>query len=90
MPPDPSSRIQTFTSESVEEGHPDKICDYVADSILDASLEQDTRCRVACEALVKNDGTVKLSRIWLTHPRHAGFTRALEPIILGVGQPSFR
>ena len=43
-----------FTSESVSEGHPDKVCDYIADSILDAHLEQDKMSRVACEVLCKN------------------------------------
>ena len=38
-----------FTSESVTEGHPDKICDQVSDAILDACLEQDKNARVACE-----------------------------------------
>ena len=38
-----------FTSESVTEGHPDKICDRISDSILDALLEQDPMSRVACE-----------------------------------------
>ena len=42
-----------FTSESVSEGHPDKICDQVSDGILDALLTQDAQARVACEALVK-------------------------------------
>jgi len=42
-----------FTSESVTEGHPDKVCDLVADSILDAYLAQDPASRVACEALAK-------------------------------------
>ena len=42
-----------FTSESVSEGHPDKIADQISDAVLDAILEQDTRARVACETLVK-------------------------------------
>ena len=42
-----------FTSESVSEGHPDKICDQISDAILDALLEQDKYSRVACESLVK-------------------------------------
>ncbi|MCA9636061.1 MAG: methionine adenosyltransferase [Myxococcales bacterium] len=42
-----------FTSESVTEGHPDKICDKVSDAILDAIMAQDPACRVACETLVK-------------------------------------
>ncbi len=41
-----------FTSESVTEGHPDKVCDLVSDSILDSILEQDSNARVACETLV--------------------------------------
>jgi S-adenosylmethionine synthetase len=41
-----------FTSESVTEGHPDKIADQISDSILDAILTQDSMCRVACETLV--------------------------------------
>jgi S-adenosylmethionine synthetase len=41
-----------FTSESVTEGHPDKVSDQISDSILDALIEQDPRCRVACETLV--------------------------------------
>ncbi|WP_113907928.1 methionine adenosyltransferase [Aliidiomarina celeris] len=42
-----------FTSESVSEGHPDKIADQISDAVLDAILEQDPRARVACETLVK-------------------------------------
>ena len=38
-----------FTSESVTEGHPDKICDQISDAILDAILEKDPGARVACE-----------------------------------------
>ena len=41
-----------FTSESVTEGHPDKLCDQVSDAILDAIYEKDPYGRVACEALV--------------------------------------
>jgi len=41
-----------FTSESVTEGHPDKVADAISDSILDAIISQDKRCRVACETLV--------------------------------------
>ncbi len=49
-----------FTSESVSEGHPDKVADQISDSILDAILEQDNRARVACETLV-NTGMVVIS-----------------------------
>jgi S-adenosylmethionine synthetase len=50
--------IFTFTSESVSEGHPDKVCDYIADSILDAYIERDPHARVACEVLCKHDTVV--------------------------------
>ena len=41
-----------FTSESVTEGHPDKVCDQISDSILDAILMQDPNARVACETMI--------------------------------------
>ena len=44
-----------FTSESVSEGHPDKVCDQISDAILDACLEQDPESRVACETLTTTD-----------------------------------
>jgi S-adenosylmethionine synthetase len=49
------NRQMIFSSESVTEGHPDKVCDYVSDSILDACLEQDINSRVACETFVKDN-----------------------------------
>ena len=49
-----------FTSESVSEGHPDKVADQISDAILDAILLQDTKARVACETLV-NTGMVLIS-----------------------------
>jgi S-adenosylmethionine synthetase len=52
-----------FTSESVSEGHPDKVCDFIADSILDACFEGDTRSRVACEVLCKSDVVVLAGEI---------------------------
>ena len=45
--------LQLFTSESVSEGHPDKIADQISDAVLDAILEQDPHARVACETFVK-------------------------------------
>lgn len=48
-----SSNAYLFTSESVSEGHPDKIADQISDAVLDAILQQDKDCRVACETLVK-------------------------------------
>jgi S-adenosylmethionine synthetase len=47
-----STKRRLFTSESVTEGHPDKICDQISDSILDAILAKDANARVACETSV--------------------------------------
>ena len=53
-----SNQNYIFTSESVTEGHPDKMCDGISDSILDALLAQDPDSRVACETLVKTGMTI--------------------------------
>ena len=52
-----------FTSESVTEGHPDKICDQISDAVLDACLEQDPFSRVACETATKTGFVVLLGEI---------------------------
>ena len=56
-----------LTSESVTEGHPDKVCDLIADSVLDACLAADRKSRVACEVLCK-EGNVVLAGEITTHP----------------------
>jgi S-adenosylmethionine synthetase len=55
-----------FTSESVSEGHPDKICDQISDAVLDAILAQDKRARVACETLVKTGAAIVAGEITTT------------------------
>ena len=62
----PTGIRYVFTSESVTEGHPDKVCDYVADSILDACLAQDRGSRVACEVLCKEGNLVLAGEITTT------------------------
>jgi len=52
-----------FTSESVTEGHPDKICDQVSDAVLDECLRQDPNSRVACECLTKTGMVVVAGEI---------------------------
>src|SRR5436853_3757516 len=49
------SKNYIFSSESVGEGHPDKVCDTISDAVLDACLAQDTRSRVACETYAKSN-----------------------------------
>jgi S-adenosylmethionine synthetase len=55
-----------FTSESVTEGHPDKVCDNVSDAILDALLAQDPRARVACETMVKTGYAIVAGEVTTT------------------------
>ena len=55
-----------FSSESVTEGHPDKVADYISDSILDAALEQDPNARVACETAVTTDYALLFGEITTT------------------------
>jgi S-adenosylmethionine synthetase len=55
-----------FTSESVTEGHPDKIADQISDSILDSILEHDKKARVACETLVTTGMAVIAGEITTT------------------------
>ena len=52
-----------FSSESVGEGHPDKVADYISDSVLDACLKEDRHSRVACETLVKSDRVILAGEI---------------------------
>ncbi len=79
-----------LTSESVTEGHPDKVCDYIADSVLDTCLEQDRRSRVACEVLCKGNHVVLAGEITSNarFDREALVRRAIEEIgYVEEGQP---
>ena len=60
------SHSYLFTSESVSEGHPDKISDQISDAVLDAILEQDPKARVACETLVKTGMVVVAGEVTTT------------------------
>jgi S-adenosylmethionine synthetase len=60
LAPRPDGAVRVLTSESVSEGHPDKVCDAIADAVLDAYLTLDRRSRVACEVLCKS-GVVVLA-----------------------------
>ena len=55
-----------FTSESVTEGHPDKICDQISDAVLDAVMEQDPMGRVACETAVNTGFVLVMGEISTT------------------------
>lgn len=72
-----------FTSESVTEGHPDKLCDTISDSVLDAILEQDPRARVACETMVKTGYAIIAGEITTT--AHVDYPKVIRNAIREVG-----
>jgi S-adenosylmethionine synthetase len=72
-----------FTSESVSEGHPDKLCDAVSDAILDAVLSQDKHARVACETLAKTGMIVLAGE--LTTSAHIDFESIVRKTVVDIG-----
>lgn len=72
-----------FTSESVTEGHPDKICDQLSDAVLDACLEQDPLSRVACEVATKTGFVMFLGEI--TTRAQVNFDELARRAIVGMG-----
>jgi S-adenosylmethionine synthetase len=72
-----------FTSESVTEGHPDKICDQISDGVLDAVLREDPRSRVACESMVKDRWVYVMGEI--TSKAHPDIEALAREIIRGIG-----
>lgn len=74
---------QKHTSESVTEGHPDKVCDYIADSILDAYIAQDKESRVACEVLCKNNTVILAGEI--TSGTKVNLTQVVRKAVREVG-----
>ncbi|MCR4345746.1 MAG: methionine adenosyltransferase [Sulfuricaulis sp.] len=72
-----------FTSESVSEGHPDKVCDQISDAVLDSILKQDKTARVACETLVKNNLVVLAGEI--TTKANVDFDKVARDVIRHIG-----
>lgn len=72
-----------FTSESVTEGHPDKICDQISDAVLDACLEQDSYSRVACEVATKTGFVMLLGEI--TTKSQLNFDELARSVIIQIG-----
>jgi S-adenosylmethionine synthetase len=77
------SRRYIFSSESVTEGHPDKVCDTISDYILDACLEQDPLSRVACETLAKGNLVVLAGEI--TSNARFDFTEQVRNAVRSIG-----
>lgn len=74
---------QLFTSESVTEGHPDKICDQISDAVLDAIIEQDPMARVACETSVSTGLVLVAGEI--TTNCYADIPKIVRETIRGIG-----
>jgi S-adenosylmethionine synthetase len=72
-----------FTSESVSEGHPDKVCDQISDAVLDAILAQHKTARVACETLVKNNLIVLAGEI--TTAARIDFDKVARGVVRDIG-----
>ncbi|PWU16183.1 MAG: methionine adenosyltransferase [Chlamydiae bacterium] len=72
-----------FTSESVSEGHPDKVADQISDTILDLALAQDPKARVACETLVKTSMIVVAGEI--SAQAQINWERAIRGLLLDIG-----
>ena len=77
-----SARLM-FTSESVTEGHPDKVCDQISDAVLDACLEQDPYSRVACETATKTGYVMLLGEI--TTQATLNYDELVRKVILEIG-----
>ena len=75
-----------FTSESVSEGHPDKVADQISDAVLDAILAQDPRARVACETMVKTGVAIVAGEI--TTSAWIDLESLTRKVILDIGYDS--
>lgn len=83
-----SMKEYLFTSESVSEGHPDKVADQISDAVLDAILKQDKHARVACETLVKTGMALVAGEITTT--AWIDVEELVRKVIIGIGYDDSR
>ena len=76
-----------FTSESVSEGHPDKISDQISDAILDAIIAEDPKARVACETMVKTGMVIVAGEI--TTSAWVDMEEIVREVVLDIGYDEF-
>jgi len=82
-----AERVFLFSSESVNEGHPDKICDQVSDAVLDACLTCDPKCKVACETCVKDNMVMVAGEI--TVAGKIDYDTVVRGVVKNIGFDSF-
>jgi S-adenosylmethionine synthetase len=80
-------RVFLFSSESVNEGHPDKICDQVSDAVLDACLAVDPKCKVACETATKDNMVMVAGEISTTAT--LDYERLVRDAVASIGYNSY-
>jgi S-adenosylmethionine synthetase len=82
-----TERVFLFSSESVNEGHPDKICDQVSDAVLDACLKGDPKCKVACETATKDNMVMLAGEI--TTQAKIEYEKVVRECVKGIGYDTF-
>jgi S-adenosylmethionine synthetase len=82
-----TARTFLFSSESVNEGHPDKLCDQVSDAVLDACLTGDPKCKVACESASKDNMVMVFGEI--TTSTKLDYDKIVRKAVQGIGYTSY-
>merc|ERR1719222_378587 len=80
-------RVFLFSSESVNEGHPDKVCDQVSDAVLDACLKEDPKSKVACETATKDNMVMVAGEI--TTQAKLDYDKVVRGVVAQIGFGSF-
>merc|ERR1712137_1227735 len=82
-----TSRTFLFSSESVNEGHPDKLCDRVSDAVLDGCLTEDPKCKVACETATKDNMVMLAGEI--TTQAKIDYEKTVRGVVAKIGFDSY-